>query len=149
VVFVTVSAPELDGTPVDAPNTIEKLGAAEAYPLGKSTSRHFQQEAVEVRSFGGPFMRVGDGQVERHGSLPGLCLFDNLAPVGISKLQRHIGGPAELDFNTESGVLVVVVEDCENVHVFEMGLGEFVQPDIAEDAAEPPLILRMQRWECI
>lgn len=64
VVFVSVDAPQLDRLAADTENAVDKLSLPEAHPFPNSTSRHLEQQLVQIRCLGGPFTGVLDWDVE-------------------------------------------------------------------------------------
>ena len=142
MVFVSVDAPQLDGAAVDAKDAVDELRPAEAYPLGQRAARHGEHQLVEVGGLGGPFVRVLDGNVKAE--RPPACLgrVGNLGPIRIQEAQSDGSPGVELEVNAQRRISVGIVQNGLHMEVLKVGCRELVQPDIAEDATEPPLVLQ-------
>lgn len=89
-------------------------------------------------------MRVLDADVEAIVPVKDLHVFGDELAVGIEELHIDIRALAHLDVDLQGGILVIVVQKGVNVVVDWVELGESVEVDISEDAAEPPLVLILE-----
>lgn len=66
----------------------------------------------------------------------------DLCPVLVAEAQFDFSGAVQVKVDNQFCVFVVAVQDSLHVEVFDAFLWEVKQPYIAEDAAQPPLILQ-------
>jgi hypothetical protein len=141
VVLVSVHAPQLDRAAVDAEDAVDELGPAEAHPLGQGAAWDGQHQLVEVGGLGSPFMRVLDRDVKAELAPPRLGRVGHLGSVGDQETQGDGRAGVEPDVDAQRRIAVVLIQNGVHMEVLKVGGRKLVQPDIAEDATQPPLVL--------
>lgn len=171
---MTVHAKELYRFPVEEKDAIGDLDSLEPDAVGNKmgTGGEGNDQMVEVWGFGGPFVRVGDGDREsggRSGSWGGRGgkatgegggggggggsdrlggVYDDCSRVGVEETQAQ-GFPKDAGARSsygggEGAVGVSGVEERGGVEISDVGeKGEGQEIDRAKDAREPPPVLAL------
>ncbi len=148
--LMAIDAAELDWLSVDAEHAslrtsgivvLEQINSAESDFLPHGTTVDGNCQVVQIWVFSGPLAWILHGEFEPNTALSSLGFACYFGSIDVQQPQFDIGITIDLDVNLESGISVLVIEERLNSEVFNVLLGEFVNPDITKDTAKPPLIL--------
>lgn len=164
---MTIHAEELDSFPVEEKDTVRNLDSLEPDAVGDEVGarRDGNDQVVEVRGFGSPLVRIGDGNREggcgggscggRDGERSGggsdrLGDVRNQFCAGVEEAQaQDLTGDVEacgVHGGGEGAVGVGGVEEGIGAEIGDAGKqGERQEVDGAKDAREPPLVLALDK----
>ena len=144
VMLMSVCATELDWLAVDAENAIDQACDSKSNSLSQTATlsvKEVENDGVQIRRLCSPLVRILDIQREFARSVDDLGVRDYAVAGMIKKLQLDAQGCARFQLDIECSIFELVIQISSDKEVGGMDLGKRVEIDIAEDAAQPPLVL--------